>query len=332
MPKFDLLKTFKIAFGCCLGYMIAQLLGLNYSTSVITITLLSILNTKKETLTTARKRLLAFFGAAFLSFFIFQILYDSLLSIFLYLIFYYLYCQYFKCVEGFSMSTVLMLHLWKAGIYTIPALLNEFFLMLIVIFMAILMNLYMPNRIKLIRAAQKDMERQISTILFTMSKSIFHDKVDENIASQLEKLQTTLAETYVHAKYTENNFIFKDMSYYSSYIQMRFSQYELLKRIHINLPRLKETYHQTALVSTFMNITAVSMHEYNNAEDLLHYLSTLRIKFKAAPLPKTRIEFESRAILFEIVNELEEILMLKKQFADNLTPYQIETFWKHQNT
>ena len=84
MSRFDFLKTFKIAFGCCLGYIIAQLLNLNYSTSVITITLLSILNTRKETLTTARKRLLAFFGAAFLSFFIFQILYDSLLSIFLY--------------------------------------------------------------------------------------------------------------------------------------------------------------------------------------------------------------------------------------------------------
>ena len=85
---------------------------------------------------------------------------------------------------------------------------------------------------------------------------------------------------------------------------------------------------QTNLVSKFMRITAISMDEYNNAADLLEYLKTLRQKFKETPLPGSREEFESRAVLYEIVKELQDLLILKQNFASSLTLYQIETFWR----
>ena len=85
---------------------------------------------------------------------------------------------------------------------------------------------------------------------------------------------------------------------------------------------------QTTLVAKFMRITAISMDEYNNASDLLHYLSELRKQFRKAPLPTSRLEFESRAVLYEIVNELQELLLLKQEFSEHLTAYQIETFWQ----
>lgn len=226
------------------------------------------------------------------------------------------------------MSTVLILHLWKDCVFTFPAVFNEFCLMMIGIAMGILMNLYMPNRIRTIRVAQKEIEKQISDILFLMSKEIFSDAKDARISKALEMLNLTLLEALSHAKYTEQNFVFKDMSYYSLYIQMRISQYELLKRIHNHLPRLHEPYQQTELVSQFIETVAHSMDEYNNAEELLEHLQNLQEKFKTTPLPLSRTEFESRAVLYEIVNELYELLFIKKSFAEQLTPYQIHTFWK----
>lgn len=328
MKKIDFLKTSKIALGCCIGYLFAEFMKLSYSTSVITITLLSILGTRRETFQIARKRFTAFLLALITAGLFFPLCNYSVPSLLIYLFVYYTLCQFFCITEGFSMSTVLMLHLWKSKTVSFSSILNEFYLMSIGITMGILMNVYMPNRIAKIRAAQKEIEHQISNVLLLMSKAIFHDKKDGRTEEALKNLNSTLQEALTHAKYTEQNFLFKDMSYYSLYIQMRISQYELLKRMYYNLPRLREPYYQTELVSRFIVTAASSMDEYNNAEDLLTELMILRKKFKAAPLPHSRTEFESRAVLYEIVNELHELLLAKKHFAEQLTPYQIQTFWK----
>ena len=54
LSRINLIKTLKISFGCIFAYLLAEYFHLSYSTSVITITLLSILNTRKETLKTAK--------------------------------------------------------------------------------------------------------------------------------------------------------------------------------------------------------------------------------------------------------------------------------------
>lgn len=65
MKHVDVVRTAKIAVGCTLSFLMAEGLGLRYTNSVITITLLSILGTRLDTLRTAGKRFAAF-GAALL--------------------------------------------------------------------------------------------------------------------------------------------------------------------------------------------------------------------------------------------------------------------------
>lgn len=327
MNSLDYIKTFKISLGCCIAFFVAEAFSLNFSTSVITITLLSILDTKKDTFLVAGKRLFSFFIATFTAVFLFPPLNYSLLSLGIYLALYQLFCQFLHLTEGFSMSTVLMLHLWKTKKISAPLLVNELSLMLIGISAGMLMNLYMPNRVEKIRKAQREIEEKMAEILFTMSRSIFQEYVSESITENLTELENLLSASLVHAQYTQKNFFLKDMSYYVAYIQMRSEQTVLLKQIHRNLPRLQESYLQTNLVSKFMRITAISMENYDNAEDLLKYLSVLRQKFRSGSLPNTRQEFESRAVLYEIVNELREMLILKRDFTQNLSPHQIEIFW-----
>lgn len=328
MKHIDCANIFKTALGCSIAFLLAETLELQFSTSVITITLLSILKTRKETFRVAWKRILAFLYAALIGTTVFHLMDYSILSLTVYLLFYQLVCQLGNCMEGFSMSTVLMLHIWKGRDVSLSLLANEFALMLIGISMGIIMNLYMPNRIGHIRRMQKKMEQEMSQILFEMSRAVFQEQEDSNIQDRLHHLEELIQETLYHSQYTEKNFLFHDMSYYVSYTKMRMDQVQLLKRIHRNLPRLQESYVQTNLVSKFMRITAISMDEYNNAADLLHYLSELRKQFRRASLPASRQEFESRAVLYEIVNELQELLILKQNFSESLTSYQIKTFWK----
>ena len=46
-------------------------------------------------------------------------------------------------------------------------------------------------------------------------------------------------------------------------------------------------------------------------------------------LPATREEFEARAILFQVLLELEEFLRMKREFVAELTAEEIGEFWKN---
>ena len=52
----------------------------------------------------------------------------------------------------------------------------------------------------------------------------------------------------------------------------------------------------------------------NDCKLLLRDLDILRSEFKKMELPKTRDEFESRAQLLQFLNDMEEFLLIKRNF------------------
>ena len=67
MTKPDYVKVIKIAVGAGLAIVLAERMGLNYSASAGVITLLSIQDTKKETIRVVARRLLSFVLALVIS-------------------------------------------------------------------------------------------------------------------------------------------------------------------------------------------------------------------------------------------------------------------------
>ena len=67
-------KAVKIALGCSLAVLLARLLELSSATAVVTITLLSVQRTKKDTLRAALRRSLAFFASLALALPLFSLL------------------------------------------------------------------------------------------------------------------------------------------------------------------------------------------------------------------------------------------------------------------
>ena len=173
MFKINMMKAIKITLGCCLAFITANALHLEYSTSVVTITLLSILNTKRDTLIVAWKRSVAFLLASSIAIISFTIFRFSVWGLGVYLIIIVILCQAFELTDGLSMSTVLMLHIWTARSITASSLLNEATLMAIGILMGILMNLYMPNQIKKIKTYQTIIDRHFKELLLCFSDSYF---------------------------------------------------------------------------------------------------------------------------------------------------------------
>lgn len=89
----------------------------------------------------------------------------------------------------------------------------------------------------------------------------------------------------------------------------------LLKRIYTDITRIVILPEQAAKISEYLSTIAEEFHEANNAIGLLVKLDTLDQFFDSEPLPVTREEFESRALLYHILEDLQKFVQLKKDFA-----------------
>ena len=269
MSKINIIKAIKITFGCCLAFVIANILHLEYSTSVVTITLLSILNTKKDTLIVAWKRSIAFLLASSIAIISFTISQFSVWGLSIYLIMIVILCQAFELTDGLSMSTVLMLHIWTARSITASSLLNEAILMAIGIVMGIMMNLYMPNQIKKIKAYQNIIDHHFKELLLCFSDSIILLDGSQSIQQQFDVLSPIFQKSIQATDLHVNNHLFSDTGYYLHYLKMRLKQYEVLQIIAANIQRMEYVPVQAKKVSHYLKEVANSIEKHENAQEML---------------------------------------------------------------
>jgi uncharacterized membrane protein YgaE (UPF0421/DUF939 family) len=60
----------------------------------------------------------------------------------------------------------------------------------------------------------------------------------------------------------------------------------------------------------------MNIHEDNDCVELINKLALLRKDYEMMELPKNRTEFENRALLFQFLNDLEDFLIVKKEFKE----------------
>lgn len=319
------LKILKIVLGCCAAYAAASLLGLRHAASSVTITLLSIQDTRRSTFRLAATRCCAFLLALGIAFLVFRLLGYSLASLGVFLLLFAAGCQVFGLEGGLSMSTVLVLHFWTARAMPPASVVNELALMAIGIAAGIVTNLYMPRQTAQIRADQSHIDETIRQILRRLADAIAGGPAPDG--SQFEELGSRLETARRRARaYMENSFN-SDTRYFLEYIDLRRRQRDILAAIASNTQRLGAETPQAEAVAAYTRHIADSLHEYNNARTLLDELETVRRAFRESELPATREEFETRAVLVEIVYLIRRLLQCKKEFAESLTPGQIRRFW-----
>jgi len=110
---------------------------------------------------------------------------------------------------------------------------------------------------------------------------------------------------------------------------MRIKQYEILKQMREDLGRVYSYYEQNRLVASLTELVAFQYNELNTAKELIDDLNGYMEIFRNQDLPKTREEFENRSSLYQYVRDLQTLLEIKKEFADSLSDYDKETFWKN---
>lgn len=116
-----------------------------------------------------------------------------------------------------------------------------------------------------------------------------------------------------------------------SYMELRLAQLSVIERIYVLIQRVDGQLPQAAALADFMKEVSDHLRENNNGEMLLKEYEKLKFHFEQAKLPTDRQEFETRAVLYQILCEMQWFLQLKSEFSKNLTPKQVEEFWNEKN-
>lgn len=347
LKKINILFLLKTGVGSAVAILLADWLGLAFSPSAGVITLLTIQNTKKETIFVAARRILAFVLANALAYLIFNGFGYTAIAFGGFIFLFVAVCTILGLQDGISMNAVLMTHYLIEKRMNLALIFNEIALLFIGMGLGILLNLIMPRNREWIRREQKALEEEMKNILREMGEALRHkdacllqkkDSTDKDKADFNEiRIKHTpvdfrgfekMLEMLIKRAYEEaGNTFFADTKYQVSYFEMRKLQMNVLKDISEKIDQIPVLLNQSIPIAGYFGIIADSFHERNNVNGLLEELNRLYQYFKNEKLPETREEFEYRAILFQILKELEYFLLIKRNFILELEDRNMKTYW-----
>lgn len=132
--------------------------------------------------------------------------------------------------------------------------------------------------------------------------------------SSFDKLREALRQAENCAVANYGNAPFSRDTYELDYVRMRQQQAVILQAVYDNIRGISYLPKQAGQVAGLLEQIRQEYHRHNNVEGLLEQLWVLLGDMQTQPLPRSREEFEARAVLFYILKQLEELLEIKKGF------------------
>lgn len=328
--KKDYTKIIRISVGFVLALWVAEIFGLMYSASAGLITLLSIQTTKKETVKTAVQRFAAMTVTFALVFVIFKLMGFSVLSFGVFVLIFSGLCVIFNAEIALPMNTVLASHFWIEQRLDASFYINELLIFLIGAGFGIILNLFLTSKVSNIRKTQNEVEGELKRIFNGLSNSLLNRDNSLLPDKALHELKQTVKSAQNEIRSYADNTFTQDLTYFIKYIDMRRSQIKILYRILNSIKKLNisdDIKIHTEIVAEYFKEISKHLHECNNAETLLKQTDGIMKAFRNSELPKTRGEFENRAVLFQIMSDTEYFLLIKNRFANDLTIEQSYCYW-----
>ncbi|WP_199616343.1 aromatic acid exporter family protein [Paenibacillus alkalitolerans] len=302
-------RTIKTAFGVSVSILIAQSLGLSYFPSAGILTLLCIQKTRKESIAAILDRLYACLIGLALSSVLFSFIgYHAMVFLLMYLIFIPI-CVKYKIQGGIASSSVIMTHTYMHEAVNIQFFINESAIIFIGLGIALLVNLYMPGIDKQINRYKQEIDSNMAVVLNELAKYLkegygLWDGKEMLTLSDLLKKARNLAILEV-----ENNLTRKDNPFFY-YFELKQQQFQVLERMLPIVSRIDAKLEQGVRIGEFMEDISGNIHRLSDTGTgaYIEKLKRIREYHKQLPMPENRAEFENRANLFNLANELESFI------------------------
>lgn len=311
------LRALKIAFATTIAILLAQTFQLEYSVSAGIIAILSVLDTKKSSVTIALQRIGSTILALTLATILFQLIGFHIIVFGIYLLLYVPLAFQLKVEVGIAPCSVLVSHLLLEQSTSVGWLVNELSLMIIGAGIAIVFNLYMPSKETELLRAKNEIEEKMKQVLIAFSLTLKEGYTSEKATLLIKELEHDLKKAEKMAYTEHNNQLFSpEENYMIHYFYMRQQQVKILAEMSVDLSICYLPTKQNMILADLFYQTANQLHESNPVVDLQKDIHNLLQDFRNSDLPKTRREFENRATLFILLNDFTRFIQIKKEFFE----------------
>lgn len=295
--------------------LIAYLLKLEYWYTSGVIAILSINMTKKDTIKVALNRSFGVVIALLLSTVLFLIGGYVLWIYLIFLAIFIMILWILNISEGIVVSIVLVNHLLLRQSFDQSLLLNEIYIYLLALCIALLVNLLYP------KVHTRKMEKQVDMIDMLVKEhmfalSLFLKDLDgyEVYQEHYRHIEKDLDNIIKEAEMLEKDQIVHKNFDYKTYLMMRKSQLDKLNHMYILTHKIKSKETVIEDIAEFIVQLCNDIGKDNKAGLQLEKLKTFRLHLEGSALPKSRAEFETRAILYQILNDIEAFLQTKERY------------------
>lgn len=303
--KKDIIKALKIALSCCLSIFVAEYFDLQYSATAGIVALLTVTDTRQQTLTLAIQRLLSFLVSIIIAIFVFQTTQIHWLTFGIYIFFIVAISYHFNWHGTISVNAVIGTHILFSPAVTSKFIMNEFWIVFIGSLFAISMNMIIPKKTyqEIIHEDMIYSEKLFISIFQQINQYLLGDSHMEfnqsiiQLEKHLEKAMKTAIENNENINKTESQ---KYIDYYDT----RLEQIGLLKNI---VYKFKQIHHLSEI--DIINVTYL-INEI--IEDFRHHHYPHHHKKQCMRIKESFFHsldnIEDKAILYGIVLDIEEFI------------------------
>lgn len=195
LKQVNWMKALKIAGGGVAAILLAEALGLQNAASAGIITLLTVQNTRRETVMSSVRRFAGFGIMTLLSLPIYHFCGTAPWSFGIVLLLLLLLCYAFRMDDATPINAVMATHYMFAGGVSIGMVGNEILLLVIGSGIGVCLNWFMPRNLKKIHEMQRQLDEEIRGILERMSVRLLeadHTGYDDSCFARTERLSEEL--------------------------------------------------------------------------------------------------------------------------------------------
>ena len=325
-----LLLSLKIGIGGSAAIYIAQFFHLDHAISAGTVTLLTLMASKWETIKLAACRLVTFATTLAMAWILFSfvdsiwLVYGILLTMVVFM------AEFLGWRATVSVNAVIAAHLVTDHNFSWAAIRNEYYLVMIGIIIAVFLNLFNDNLTlkKQIISNMRYTESKLQMIMKELAAYLAREEMSRNVWEDICKLDEQIQKFIKDAEEYQNNTFQSHPEYYINYFEMRHEQCRILDDLHYEMKKIRSMPKQAKVIADYILYLTDFIIEIHDPVNQLERLKEIFRHMKSEELPGTAEEFESRAMLYHILMNIEDFLACKARFVQKLDEKQLQIYWK----
>lgn len=325
-----LLNALKIGIGSSIAIYIANMLELNYAITAGSIALLTIATTKWGTLKLSVVRILTFFVAAWICSVVFTHVPSQWVAYGIFIFFTVLICDMIGWKSAMSVNALIGMHfLSHMDEFNQEFIMNEFMLLIIGVSISIVLNLFHAYKFEEqhLIMNMRHVEEALSETLIEIAEYLENHMAGKEVWKDVDELEQMTEQFIREAREYQDNTFYSHPGYYIDYFKMRRDQCKIMQNLHKEMKAIKNLPKQAKKVSEYVRYLAQYVTEKNEPIEQIVRLELLIEEMKRDELPATREEFESRALLYHTLMDLDDFLNCKKLFVENLDETRRKLYW-----